>query len=172
MLYFGSISGKKTDMLEIHGLAQHITPALTPILIMNGALLAMISVRNQHLSERSRANITENFHTLHDNRISRDEAIVKKRSDSLIAQHKWFLWRYVLTSAAFVIMTISLILFGVSGAYQSDWWGTVASVFFASGSVLLIVEFCLGPVTLHMNAQSILPDKHKGDLWMQKRQES
>jgi hypothetical protein len=118
-----------TQWLSAFGFA--LTGNMTAILLASGALLAMISLRNGHLSERARDNVTECRYELYrfereiQNELEKDledrlefEEVAEQlrvRRASLEQQIDKFVHRYKSTSSAFIFLAIALACFAVTG---------------------------------------------------------
>jgi uncharacterized protein DUF2721 len=126
--------------------------ALTPLLIACGALLALVSLRNSDLANRSRAAV-DALEKAHDPR----------RVESLKRQIIWFNCRYVLCSISFIFLALAGGLFALSSMWMSqDVSGSDLQTMTAWGIGLLIgglgllcVEFLLGPITVLSNSRSV-----------------
>jgi len=157
-------------------LADYLYPATTSILIANGALLAMISVRNAHLSDRARANVREALVDL-DSLSRRNEEsssafsarrrqLLKERLNSLKRQNERFIQRYKMTSVAFVAFSTAIILFAMTNLFSAQHapvsahryaglCGLMALIASAFGIALMMFEFITGPTTLRMNNEML-----------------
>jgi Protein of unknown function (DUF2721) len=126
--------------------------ALTPLLIACGALLAMVSLRNSDIANRSRVAVD-----------ALEKADDHRRAQSLKRQITWFNYRYVLCSISFISLASAGSLFALSAPWLRDGvplfelhnlavWGVN---FLMAGLGLLCLEFLLGPITVISNSRSV-----------------
>lgn len=79
--------------------------ATTPLVIVTGTLLALISLRAGHLAERIRQNVKE---ALKNN-------VVDSRFASLKKQNRIFTRRYKWTCGAFILFALALVSISIAG---------------------------------------------------------
>lgn len=126
--------------------------ALTPLLIACGALLAMVSLRNSDIANRSRVAVD-----------ALEKTNDPRRVRSLKRQITWFNYRYVLCSISFISLASAGSLFALSAPWSRDGvslfelhklavWGVD---FLMAGLGLLCLEFLLGPITVISNSRSV-----------------
>jgi hypothetical protein len=148
--------------LDLEMFARMVTSVAVPILLGNATLLALVSSRNQHVSDRARANVIEATYQLPISKLSTD--FKERRLNDLKLQNKRFIRRYRVTSASFLFLVATLCCFaatsifsfrGDDGRYPTlflaGWCALAASVFGVMGFLLLIYEFCRGTRTLKSN---------------------
>ncbi len=157
--------------MQLTDIASLMSGNMTPIILANAGIIAFISTRNVHLSDRSRGITDEMFYKIHQPesllRLTDEEK--DERLQLLIKQNDIFFWRYIGTSVAFVLAAFSFILFcGVSLFVKADGtnslgdyrngaalYGSAAAVLLGASFFLLIVEFISGFVTLKENNKSV-----------------
>ena len=149
------------DILLVEGLVQVLHASVSAILLANGGLLALTSLRNGHLSDRARGNVDEALYKLPNTTILTQPHKVA-RINVLINQNKAFMFRYRITSLAFVFAILSFLFFGPPATigynarhpavvYICGISGIAAISFFGIALLLLIVEFLQGNRTLKNN---------------------
>ena len=143
---------------HLQGLAALLHETMTPILLGTGGLLALISLRNGHLSDRSRGTAEEILYRLHTLAIASKPA----RLADLKEQNALFTKRYERSGHAFVftIIAFGLFMFACTVGYKpahiarsqiAGFCGLVAIALFATGLWYLINEFRFGILTLRIN---------------------
>jgi hypothetical protein len=150
--------GKKKAM-RLEEIALKLQDHMTPIIAASAAIIAFISARNVHLSDRSRANVDEGVYKLHQATLELDPQDIQDRLTSLRKQNTRFFWRYCGTSIAFVLSSLSFILFSAASicVYLPGWMkfgvkvGVLAAGMTTVGFGLLITEFLFGWATLKKN---------------------
>lgn len=126
--------------------------SLISVLIANGALLAMISLRNSDVATRYRANVDELLYKAPKH--IDDPVKQAARIASLRQQNAWFSRRYVLMSIAFVLVvgaTMGTWLFLLAGEPIRVPILSITLLMGFVSLVLLVIEFILGPITLKLN---------------------
>ena len=126
--------------------------SLTPLLIACGALLALVSLRNSDIANRSRVAVD-----------ALEKTNDQRRTKSLKRQIIWFNYRYILCSISFVCLAFAGSLFAFSASWVQHGvlpldprvlaaWGIN---FLMGGLGLLCLEFILGPITVLSNSRSV-----------------
>lgn len=149
----------------------HENGVLTPIILVTGTLIALLVVRNNHLSDRPRQNTDEFIYKIDTSKLDKDRLDLRRMS--LISQNKRFISRYNWTCAAICLLVLSLIFTGsidllpykddcsdVYSAYCA-WIGDILLFF---GLAITISEFIRGRSTLKQNGMIMLPDDLIGKL--------
>src|ERR1043165_4217599 len=93
-------------MASVEGYAEMAHAVAFPILIANATLLALTSLRNQHVSERARANVLEAIHNLPTAKLP--PSLVEKRLHDLKHQNEQFIHRYGITRWSFLCLVFTL----------------------------------------------------------------
>lgn len=152
--------------LDLELYARMVSNVAVPILVGNATLLGLVSLRNQHVSDRARTNVLEAIYQFPTSKLPRD--LKERRLNDLKLQNKRFIRRYRITSASFLCLAFTLCCFAAACVFAfhdggakpatllfAGWCALFGSVSGVVGFLLLVYEFLRGERTLRSNNLTI-----------------
>jgi hypothetical protein len=152
--------------LDLELYARMVSNVAVPILLGNATLLGLVSLRNQHVSDRARANVLEAIYSFPTAKLPHH--LRERRIKDLQLQNKLFIRRYQVSSAAFLCLLFTLCFFATTCVLSFQGGDGKPSTFFLAGCfalagsilgiigfLLLVYEFARGAHTLKSNNETL-----------------
>ena len=120
------------------------------LIIATATLMSLVHLRNAHLSERARDNVSESLYEIKDSNM--EDHLEKEHQRSLVDQANEFFDRYKKMSIAFALLSTTLVLFMLAVVLC----GTKVEVLQGAGLALTFLGFISMVVALFISAFEFL----------------